>query len=110
MIIDDKNSVFAECEKLGEAVVRAKVDAGSFGNHSAFPRQWLIEKADERSRQREAEERQRNERALTAAEKSASSSERAAIAARDSARWTMWTAIVAIFSIVVSIVVSHFSK
>ena len=106
MILNDKNSVFAECEKLGEAAVRAMVDAESFGNHSAFHRQWLIEKADERSRLRETEERQRNERALAAAEKSAAASERAAMAARDSARWTMWAAVVALLSIVVS----HFAK
>ena len=101
MILNDKDTVFAECEKLGEAAVRAMVDAGSFGGHSAFHRQWLLEKSDERLSQRETEERQRNERALAAAEQSAAASERAAMAARDSARWTMWAAVVALLSIVV---------
>ena len=106
MIINDKDSVFAECEKLGEAAVRAMIDAGNFGGNSTFPRQWLLEKADDRLRRREAEERERNERALAAAKQSAAASEQAALAAKDSARWTMWAAVVALLSLVVQ----HFTK
>ena len=106
MILDDKESVYAACEKLGEVAVRSMVDAGSFGGHSAFHRQWLLEKADERLRQKEREERGHNERAVAAAEHSATASEKAALAARDSARWTMWAAVVALLSIIVQ----HFTK
>jgi hypothetical protein len=101
MQLDDKNSVYAECEKLGESAVRSMVEAGSFGGHSAYHRQWLLEKAEERLRMREAEDKERNERALAAAESSAAASERAALSAKDSARWTMWAAVIALLSIVV---------
>ena len=93
--------MYGECEKLGEAEVRSKIDAGEFGGHSAFPRQWLLEKADERLRQKEREETERSERAISAAEQSAFTAERAAIAARNSARWTMWAAVIALLSIIV---------
>ena len=106
MILDSKDTVYAECERLGETAVRSMVDAGNFGGHSAFHRQWLLEKADERLRKKEQEETERNERAATAAEQSASAAERAAVAARESARWTMWAAVVAL----VSILVQHFTK
>lgn len=63
MILNDKESVFAECEKLGEACIRAAVDANSYGINSALPRQWLLEKAEERRSQMETEARQQtNER------------------------------------------------
>jgi len=100
MILNDQQTVYADCEKAGETAIRALVDAGNFGGHSAFYRQWLLEKADERRRQQETEANERNIRAIAAAEKSATAAERAAIAARDSARWTMWAAIVALLSIV----------
>ena len=106
MILDNKDSVYATCEKLGEAAVRSKIDAGDFGGHSAFPRQWLLEKADEHIRQNEQEVAERNKRAVAAAEQSAAAAERAALAARDSARWTMWAAIVAL----VSILAQYFKK
>ncbi len=102
MILNDKNNVYAECEKLGESAVRAMVEAGQFGGHSAFHRQWLLEKADERLRQKEMEDRERNDRALAAAEKSAAASEKASLAAKESARWTMWAAIAALLSIIVT--------
>ena len=106
MILDDKNAVFAECEKLGEIAVRAKLEAGNFGRFSAFHLEWLHQKAEDRLRQQFAEERERAERAIAAAEKSAHASQQAAMAARDSARWTMWAAIVAL----VSILAQHYIK
>ena len=48
MILDDKVSVWAECEKLGEIAVQAKIDAGEFGEHTAFPRQWFSERYEKR--------------------------------------------------------------
>ena len=101
MNIDDKNSVYTECDNLGESAVRAKVDAGHFGVNASLPLQWLNEKSEERLRVREAEDRIRNERALAAAEMSAASSERAALSAKVSARWTMLAALIALLSIVV---------
>lgn len=103
----DKEEIYAECEKLGEVSIRAQVKAASQGGSISFhKRTWLEEKDTERNRLREIEEREQNNRALAAAEKSAAASERAAIAAKESARWTMWAAIVAL----TAIIMQYFTK
>ncbi len=101
MILNDKEAVYSECEKLGEAAVHSMVDAGNFGGHSAFHRQWLLEKAHARLREKEQQETERSERAVAAAEQSAAASERAAVAAKESARWTMGAALVALLAVIV---------
>ena len=42
MEVNNRDSVWAECEKLGEAAVRARIDSGAFGAQSLLPREWLI--------------------------------------------------------------------
>ena len=56
MILDDKESVWAEREKLGEIAVQAMIDAGEFGEHTALPRQWLSERYEKRRLDKEAED------------------------------------------------------
>lgn len=110
MIVNDKESVWAECEKLGEIAVQAKIDAGEFGGHTAFPRQWLSEKYEKRRMEKETEDRARSDRALAAAEASAHASEKAAEAAQQSAKWTMWAAIAALLSAIIPAIAKFCTK
>jgi len=104
VIINDRASVWADCEKRGEAEVRAQVDAGTYGMVSTLPREWLHEKAEERRIKRETEQQEVAQRAVAAAEASARAAEAAANAARKSERWTMYLVIAALLSIVVQYV------
>lgn len=99
MILSDKETVFAECDELGEVTVRAKLEAGNFDRFSEFHREWLHQKAEERFRQEVAEERERAERAILAAERSALATQQAALAASGAARWAMWAVIIAVTSL-----------
>lgn len=110
MILNDKESVWAECEKLGETAVQAKIDAGEFGAHTALPRQWLSEKQEKRRLEKEAEDRRRSDRVLAAAEASARASEKAAEAAQRSAKWTMWAAVAALLSAIIPAIVQYLTR
>ena len=110
MELGNRDSVWRSCEELGEAAVRARIDSGSFGSQSLLPREWLLEQAEKRRATKETEERERNQRALAAAEASARASEQAAEASRKSARWTMWAAVAALLSAAVSAAVPYFSR
>ena len=70
----------------------------------------LIQQEETRLAQRAAEEQERNRRALAAAEASARASELAADASLKSARWTMWAAIAAFLSVVISAWLQYFRK
>lgn len=83
------------CEKNGIDWVRARV-VSMAGNASALPfQQWLNEYERLEREIAEAEQRRLSEAAIDAAKLSAEISRDAAVAARKSARWTMWAAIAA---------------
>src|SRR5258708_16022001 len=75
---DSGEDVRRECEKLGEAVVQAKLESEHFGTGKAFAWEWLLEQHYRRRREGESQERERAERALKAAEDSASAARAAA--------------------------------
>jgi len=102
MELNNRESVWAECQELGEAAVRARLANGSFGTLGILPNEWLLEQEEKRRATKEAANSERNERTLAASEASARSSEKAAEASLRSARWTMWAAIAAFLSVVVS--------
>ena len=110
MELGSKESVWTECQAMGEAAVKARLEAGSFGGFSLLPKQWLLEKEAERQALREAEDRARNDRTMAASEASARASEKAAEASLLSARWTMWAAIAALASVVMPLIAQYFAK
>lgn len=110
MDLNNNESVWAECEKLGEPAVQARLVNGDFGEHSTLPQQWLLECQAERRAAKEAEDNERNKRALAASEASARASETAAEASRQSARWTMWAAIAAFLSVIIPAITQCASK
>src|SRR5258708_20483766 len=70
------------CEKLGEAVVQAKLESEHFGTGKAFAWEWLLEQHYRRRREGESQERERAERVLKVAEDSASAARAAAAGAQ----------------------------
>src|SRR5258708_28421117 len=90
---DSGEDVRRECEKLGEAVVQAKLESEHFGTGKAFAWEWLLEQHYRRRREGESQERERAERALKAAEDSASAARAAAARAQAAARWTVVAAL-----------------
>src|SRR5712691_5233919 len=102
MSTDSREEVRRECDKLGELVVQAKLEAEHFGTGKAFAWEWLLEQ-HHRRREGESEERERVERALKAAEESAGAARAAAAGAQSAARWTMVAALAAIAAVIVSL-------
>lgn len=100
--------VLAECESVGEAEVRGRIELGSWAMvEMPFVREWLTRKeALNAEEQRSLDTRAvaAAERAATASEHAAESSREAANAARSSARWTFWAAIIALLSVGVSVI------
>src|SRR5258708_38856373 len=90
------------CEKLGEAVVQAKLESEHFGPGKAFAWEWLLEQHYRRRREGESQDRERAERVLKVAEDSASAARAAAAGAQSAARWTMVAALSAAAAVVVS--------
>src|SRR5438046_9002748 len=87
--MDSREDVRRECEKLGEPVVQARLESEHFGAGKAFAWEWLLEQHHRRLREGESAERVRIERALKAAEESASAARAAAAGAQSAARWTI---------------------
>ncbi len=97
----------ATCEELGEAEVRTRLETNQWGNRAALARKWLHLQEEMRMVARE----ERADRALAAAEISAKAAEDAAKisqdsadAARISARWTFWAAVIALLTVAVSVI------
>ena len=103
MSIDSREEVRRECDKLGELVVQAKLEAEHFGSGKAFAWEWLLEQHHRRRREGESAELERAERTLKAAEESAGAARAAAAGAQSAARWTMVAALAAIAAVVVSL-------
>lgn len=94
---------FRVLEESGEPRVRAGLENREWGTREALVRVWLHTKEQERTKAREY----RTDRALDAAEKSASASEKAAIGSLQTATWTMLIAIIACLAIVVQVATSR---
>src|SRR6267378_3128219 len=103
LTIDSREDVRRECEKLGEAVVQAKLESGHFGTGEAFAWEWLLEQHYRRRREGASAELERAERALKAAEESASAARAAAAGAQSAARWTMVAVICTVAAVIVSL-------
>src|SRR5260221_14179892 len=86
---DSREEVRRECEKLGEHTVQARLEAGHFGSGEVFAWEWLLELHYRRRREGESEGREHVERALKAAQDSASAARAAAGGAQTPPRWTM---------------------
>ncbi len=102
MTPDSREDVRRECEKLGEAVVQAKLESEHFGAGKAFAWEWLLEQHHRRRREGESAELERAEGVLKAAADSASAARAAAAGAQSAARWTMVAALSAAAAAVVS--------
>jgi hypothetical protein len=103
LIVDSREDVRRECEKLGEAVVQAKLESEHFGAGKGFAWEWLLEQHYRRRRDVESEERERTERALKALEDSAGAARAAAAGAQSAARWTMVAALSAAAAVIVTL-------
>lgn len=103
MILPGREQVYSECDATSEHRVRAMVDAHPADSYYQFHREWLLIKDAERREQRETEDHARAERALAAAEASATASGKAAAAAHLAARATLWAAVFALITIIVSV-------
>jgi len=103
LIIDSREEVRRECEKLGEHTVQARLEAGHFESGKVFALEWLLELHHRRRREGESEGREHVERALKAAQDSASAAGAAAAGARSAARWTMVAALSAAAAVIVSL-------
>ena len=100
---DSREEVRRECEKLGEHTVQARLEAGHFGSGEVFAWEWLLELHYRRRREGESEGREHVERALKAAQDSASAARAAAGGAQTAARWTIVAALSAVAAVIVSL-------
>jgi hypothetical protein len=78
MILLGREETFKACEQRGEIVTRAGLEAGHYQGKESFVREWLLVKVTERRGQLGAENLARSDRAVRAAEKSASAAETSA--------------------------------
>ena len=101
--MDNREEVRRECEKLGELVVQARLESGHFGTGEAYAWEWLLEQHHRRRREGESEGREHVERALKAAQDSASAARAAAGGAQTAARWTIVAALSAVAAVIVSL-------
>src|SRR5258707_15359648 len=99
---DSREEVRRECEKLGEHTVQARLEAGHFGSGEVFAWEWLLELHYRRRREGESEGREHVERALKAAQDSASAARAAAGGAQTAAPWTVVGGPPAVGAVVVS--------
>jgi hypothetical protein len=97
MILLGREQTFENCERDGEIVTQANLDAGHFPGNEAFVREWLLRKADERRARLEAELARRADRAVEVSEESARASKR-------SAQFAMWSALISVVAIAVAVV------
>lgn len=94
----------AQCEEWGVEKVRAYVDGFGPGVQAFDMREWLIRKDRAELAAKDAEQARIAAEALEAAKLSAQTSRDAAIASAQSAKWTMWAAIAAFTSVLITLV------
>jgi hypothetical protein len=92
-----REETFTKCEEMGEAAVKAWIDAGDAwrGGEESAAREWLYLKDINSRESRERLQLQHSERAVLAAE--------------NSAKFSMWSAIISLSTVLVTVVIFLYS-
>ena len=100
-----RDTIRAQCEADGisGAIAIAHMSDGYDKVRAGFAYEWIDEYERREAAEREEAHRLLNEKAVAAAQLAAETSSTAAEASRQSAKWTMWAALVAAASTVVSV-------
>lgn len=103
---EKRAGIRAQCVENGISWARASIGDWSEGEVNLYVREWVNDFDRIEADEHEKERQRLSKLALEAAQKSAQTSADAAAASRVSARWTMWAAVAAFASALISAVVA----